>query len=186
MAHDAVDDSKVMLERMKASGLVTGDDRQIRNLENESGISPMMLAHSMFPIDSTNYKGSFKLRDFTRTRMIINHQIVLKYLMNLGGSYNEYGKGMNEMGMFDFMGTLILQGNSNHLMQLYRTHPIVLAEPVPFAQQPAGSKKSSKVFQGVPRRVDGEGYSRKQRTSSRDDTTGKIYSIHVWKKGGGD
>jgi hypothetical protein len=145
VAHNAVDDAKAMLER----GLVKGDDRHIENLNNENGISPVTLAHSTFPIDSTNYKGSFRLRKgATRSQTIIDHQIVLKYLKNSGGSYNVYGKGINEMGTFDLTGTLILQGNSNGLMQLYRTYPIVLAEPVPFAQQPTGSKKSSKVFRG--------------------------------------
>ncbi|KAL3811507.1 hypothetical protein ACHAXA_000411 [Cyclostephanos tholiformis] len=144
-AHNAVDDAKAMLEL----GLVKGDDRQIKNLNNANGISPVTLAHSTFPIDSTNYKGSFKLRKgSTRTQTIIDHQIVLKYLKNSGGSYNVYGKGVNEMGTFDLTGTLILQGNGNGLMQLYRTYPVVLAEPVPFAQQPTGSKKSSKVFRG--------------------------------------
>jgi hypothetical protein len=149
VAHNAVDDAKAMLERIKASRLGKGDDRQTKNLKSDNGISPVTLAHSTFPIDSTNYKGSFKLRKGpTRTQTIIDQQIVLKYLKNSGGSYNVYGKGINEMGTFDLMGTLILQGNSNGLMQLYRTYPPVLEEPIPFAQQPTGSKKSSKVFRG--------------------------------------
>ncbi|KAL3771780.1 hypothetical protein ACHAW5_002394 [Stephanodiscus triporus] len=149
VAHHAVDDAKVMLERIKANGSGKVDDRQIPNLKNENGISPVTLAHSTFPIDSTNYKGSFKLRKgATRTQTIVDHQIVLMYVKNSGGSYNVYGKGVNEMGMFDLVGTLILQGNSNGLMQLYRTYPPQLVEPIPFAQQPTGSKKSSKVFRG--------------------------------------
>ena len=146
VAHNAVDDAKVMLER---NGFGKGDDRQINNLKSDNGVSPVTLAHSTFPIDSTNYKGSFKLRKGpTRTQTIIDQQIVLKYLKNSGGSYNVYGKGMNEMGTFDLTGTLILQGGSNGLMQLYRTYPPILAEPIPFAQQPTGSKKSAKVFRG--------------------------------------
>ena len=80
----------------------------------------------------------------TRTTTIVDQQIVLKYVKNSSGSYNVYGKGQNEMGTFDLLGTLILQGKANGLMQLYRLYPTA---PIP---EPAatGTKKSSKVFQG--------------------------------------
>jgi len=143
-AHDAAENAKVMLDRMKESGLDKDDDRTIKNL-GSNGVSPVSLANSTFPIDSTQYKGSFKMRKgTTRTTTIVDQQIVLKYVKNSSGSYNVYGKGQNEMGTFDLLGTLILQGKANGLMQLYRLYPTA---PIP---EPAatGTKKSSKVFQG--------------------------------------
>jgi hypothetical protein len=128
VAHNAIDDAKVMLERIKASGLEMDDDRQIKNLTIEDGISHLTFAHSTFPIDSTNYKGSFKLRmGPNRTCTRIAHQNALKIVRNSGGSYNVYGKGINNFGMFDLMGTLILQGNSIGRINLYMTYPPALA-----------------------------------------------------------
>eukprot|EP00584_Thalassiosira_punctigera_P010790 CAMPEP_0172546888 /NCGR_PEP_ID=MMETSP1067-20121228/16548_1 /TAXON_ID=265564 ORGANISM="Thalassiosira punctigera, Strain Tpunct2005C2" /NCGR_SAMPLE_ID=MMETSP1067 /ASSEMBLY_ACC=CAM_ASM_000444 /LENGTH=1456 /DNA_ID=CAMNT_0013333883 /DNA_START=150 /DNA_END=4520 /DNA_ORIENTATION=- len=145
MAENAVDDAKAMLERMNESGLDEDDDRRVKNV-TEDGISPVTLAHSTFPIDSTQYKGNFKFRKgATRTQTIVDQQIVLKYVKNTGGSYNVYGKGMNEMGMFDLVGSLVLQTNTNGHMQLYRMYPPSEALP---AAQPPPSKKSSKVFPG--------------------------------------
>ena len=140
-AHDAAENAKAMLDRMKESGLDKDDDRTIKNL-GSNGVSPVSLANSTFPIDSTQYKGSFKMRKGT-TRTV-DQQIVLKYVKNSSGSYNVYGKGQNEMGTFDLLGTLILQGKANGLMQLYRLYPTApIPEPVA-----TGTKKSSKVFQG--------------------------------------
>lgn len=139
-------DACAMIERFKACNLQKEDDRQIQNVKNENG--PVTLAHSTFPLDSTNYKGSFKLRKGpTRTQTIIDNQIILKFVKNSGGSYNVYGKGVNEMGTFDIKGTLILQGKSNGLMQLYRIYPPVAEGATPIIQS-TGSKKSSKVFRG--------------------------------------
>ena len=144
VAHDAAEDAKAMLDRMQESGLDKDDDRNIKNL-GSNGVSPVSLANSTFPIDSTQYKGSFKMRKgTTRTTTIVDQQIVLKYVKNSSGSYNVYGKGQNEMGIFDLVGTLILQGKSNGLMQLYRLYPTA-PTPEPAA---TGTKKSSKVFQG--------------------------------------
>lgn len=146
-AHDAAEDADAMLEIMKTSGLDEDDNRKIKNLSND-GVTPSTLANSTFPIDSARYKGSFKLRKGTRTQTIVDQQIVLKYVKNSGGSYNVYGKGTNEVGTFDLVGTLILQGRSNGLMQLYRIYPPAPAEPIPPAPIGGGSRKSSKVFQG--------------------------------------
>jgi hypothetical protein len=143
-AHHAADDAKQMLDRMKASGQDKDDDREIN--KTSDGVSPVTLANSTFPIDSTQYKGSFKIRKgATRTATVVDNQIVLMFVKNSGGSYNVYGKGSNEMGTFDLIGTLILQGKTNGLMQLYRMYPQVAAAPVAPAQ---ASRKSSKVFQG--------------------------------------
>ena len=143
-AHIAGDDAKLMLDRMKASGQDEDDDREIN--KTSDGVSPVTLANSTFPIDSTQYKGSFKLRKgATRTQTVVDNQIVLMFVKNSEGSFNVYGKGSNEMGTFDLVGTLILQGKTNGLMQLYRMYPKVVTAPVAPVQ---GSRKSSKVFQG--------------------------------------
>mmetsp|Transcript_19472 Transcript_19472/g.36365 ORF Transcript_19472/g.36365 Transcript_19472/m.36365 type:complete len:1426 (+) Transcript_19472:506-4783(+) len=144
MAANAADDAEIMIERMKSSG-VKDDERQIKNMASD-GVSPVTLAHSTFPIDSTQYKGNFKLRKgATRTQTIVDQQIVLKYVKNTGGSYNVYGKGVNEMGTFDLVGTLILQGKVKGLMQLYRMYPPPEQAP---AVQPSSMRKSAKVFPG--------------------------------------
>lgn len=143
VADNAADDATAMLDRMEEDGTDEKDDRRLKNMASD-GVSPVTPSNSTFPIDSTQYKGSFKLRKgATRTQTIVDNQIVLKYVKNSGGSYNVYGKGSNEMGTFDLVGTLILQGKSNGLMQLYRMYPTAL-EPV----QQASKKGSSKVFQG--------------------------------------
>lgn len=140
-AHDAIEDAKSMLDRMKESGQDKDDDRRIKNLGG--GGAPESLANSAFPIDSTHCKGSFKMRKgTTRTTTIVDQQIVLKYVKNSGGSYNVYGKGQNEMGLFDLVGTLILQGKANGLMQLYRLYP---QAPIP---APVVKSKSKSSFQG--------------------------------------
>lgn len=144
VAHYAAEDAELMLERIKSSDLAEDDDREIKNMASD-GVSPVTLAHSTFPIDSTHCKGSFKMRKgTTRTQTIVDQQIVFKYVKNSGGSYNVYGKGINEMGTFDLVGTLILQGKSNGLMQLYRIYP---PAPEP-GSVPPPSRNSSKVFHG--------------------------------------
>jgi len=139
-AHDAIEDAKSMLARMEENGQDKDDDRRIKNLGGGGG-APESLANSAFPIDSTHYKGSFKMRKgTTRTTTIVDQQIVLKYVKNSGGSYNVYGKGQNEMGTFDLVGTLILQGKANGLMQLYRLYP---QAPIPAPVAKSKSKSSS-------------------------------------------
>lgn len=149
-ADNAVEDAEVMLEQMKASGLMQTDDRRIKNLErNDNAISPVTLAHSTFPIDSASYRGSFKMRKGTKTQSYTDKQIVLKYVKNSAGSYNVYGKGTNSMGKFDILGTLIPQGKGGQgIMQLYRIYPSPLPDAVPVTQHPGSSKKSGKVFRG--------------------------------------
>jgi hypothetical protein len=149
-AHSAAKDAEVMLAAMKEKGLDKDDDREIKDLPVDD-LKPDSLANSVFPINSTQYKGSFKLRKgATRTQTIYDNQIVLKYVKNSAGSYNVYGKGTNEMGTFDLVGTLLIQGKrGSGFMQLYRLYPPTPELP-PVAQRPIGgmSRKSAKVFQG--------------------------------------
>ncbi|KAL9180340.1 hypothetical protein ACHAXT_008310 [Thalassiosira profunda] len=141
-AQYAAEDARAMLDKMAADGTDEDDTRVVERAGD--GSSPVTLANSTFPIDSTHYKGSFKLRKgTTKFQTIVDRQIVLKFVKNSGGSYNVHGKGTNEMGTFDLVGTLILQGKSNGLMQLYRLYP---QPPAPVALPP--SKKSGKTFSG--------------------------------------
>jgi hypothetical protein len=144
-AHDAAGDAKAMLDRMGEDN--EEDDRRIRGVP-EDGLNPVTLAHKTFPIDSVQYKGSFKMRkglSGSRTQTIVDRQIVLRFVKNTSGSFNVYGKGSNEMGTFDLMGTLLLQGKTNGLMQLYRMYPQVAA---PQTVVGTATNKSTKVFRG--------------------------------------
>ncbi|KAL3797031.1 hypothetical protein ACHAWO_006667 [Cyclotella atomus] len=138
----AAEDAKTMLQRMDSVGATKHDDRKAK----PSG-SGAMLNDATFPIDSARYRGSFKMKKagqkFTTVK---DDQIILKFVKNASGSYNVYGKGTNNMGVYDITGTLILQTDvSGHLI-LYRVYPLVAVEPVPAAQ--VSSKSSGKVFSG--------------------------------------
>ncbi len=150
--NNAEEDAEVMLEQMKASSSGLAKNNDTRRFEvaerNENVVSPVTLAHTTFPIDSTGYRGHFNLGKGKKTQRIIDHQIVLKYVKNTAGSYNVYGKGTNGMGKFDILGTLIPQGKGNGIMQLYRIYLPTPMDAVSVAQFPVGSKKSGKVFQG--------------------------------------
>jgi len=142
--HRAADDAKDMLQRLKESGANSDDDRELKGVTGD-GVTPMTLANTTFPIDSSLYKGTFKLRKgATKTQTIMDKQISMKFVKNDAGSYNVYGRGVNEFGEFNLVGTLIIQGKANGLMQVYRIYE---QPPQPVVVQPA-SKKSGKVFPG--------------------------------------
>ncbi|KAL7458519.1 hypothetical protein ACHAWC_010106 [Mediolabrus comicus] len=142
--HRAADDAKVMLQRLKDSGADKDDDRELKGVTGD-GVTPISLANTTFPIDSSLYKGTFKLRKgATKTQTIMDKQIAMKFVKNDSGSYNVYGRGINEFGEFDLVGTLILQGKANGLMQVYRIYEL---PPQPAVVQPA-AKKGGKVFPG--------------------------------------
>ncbi|KAL7439950.1 hypothetical protein ACHAXM_012135 [Skeletonema potamos] len=142
--HRAADDAKVMLQRLKDSGADKDDVREVEGVKGD-GVTPITLANTTFPIDSSLYKGTFKLRKgATKTQTIMDKQIAMKFVKNDAGSYNVYGRGVNEFGEFNLVGTLILQGQANGLMQVYRIYE---QPPQPVVVQPA-SKKSGKVFPG--------------------------------------
>lgn len=142
-AQHADEDAGAMLGAMERAGTDAGDDRRVEGVEDD-GVTPVTLAHTTFPVDSAGYKGSFKLRKgASRTQTIKDNQIVLRYVRNTGGSYNVYGKGTNEMGTFDLVGTLILQGRSNGLMQLYRMYPRQAQQAAGAAGNKRGGPSSS-------------------------------------------
>jgi len=101
-----------------------------------------------FPLDSDRYKGSFSLKKGgSRYQTIVDTQVVMKFRENTAGTYNIYGKGVNEIGIFDLTGTLIARGTTGGQVELYRIYrPELLAAP----QQPATSKSKSKRSSGLP------------------------------------
>lgn len=142
--HRAADDAKLMLERMKESGANKDDDRELKGLTGD-GVTPFTLANTTFPIDSPLYKGTFKLRKgTTKHQTIMDKQIAMKFVKNDAGSYNVYGRGVNEFGEFNLVGNLILQGKAHGHIQVYRIYE---QPPQPVVVQPA-SKKGGKVFPG--------------------------------------
>eukprot|EP00804_Cyclotella_cryptica_P014734 CCRYP_019948-RA/>CCRYP_019948-RA protein AED:0.36 eAED:0.37 QI:0/0/0/1/1/1/3/0/727 len=143
-SHIAAEDAKTMLERMDKVGATDHDDRRI-NIPDRGG--PTMLNNETFPIDSVRYRGSFKMRKgVSKSTTVRDDQIVLKFVKNTSGSYNVYGKGINNMGVYDIVGTLILQTSTSGHLILYRVYPLVLAEPEHIP--PATAKSSGKVFPG--------------------------------------
>ena len=101
-----------------------------------------------FPLDSDKYKGSFSLKKGgSRYQTIVDTQVVMKFRQNTGGTYNVYGKGVNEIGIFDLTGTIIASGKTGGQVELYRIYrPELLAAP----QQTASSKSKSKKSSGLP------------------------------------
>eukprot|EP00804_Cyclotella_cryptica_P016090 CCRYP_004216-RC/>CCRYP_004216-RC protein AED:0.23 eAED:0.23 QI:0/0.33/0.25/1/0.33/0.25/4/186/1344 len=111
LPHIAAEDAKTMLERMDKVGATDHDDRRI-NIPDRGG--PTMLNNETFPIDSVRYRGSFKMRKgVSKSTTVRDDQIVLKFVKNTSGSYNVYGKGINNMGVYDIVGTLILQTSTS-------------------------------------------------------------------------
>ncbi len=119
--------AKQALEDMKRKGLI-----DIRDANDGK----------IFPVDSANYKGSFKMKKGTaKLQPVIDQQIVMKFRKNTTGSYNVYGKGVNDYGTFDLTGTLILFGPLSGNVELFRIYPPVpISEPLlpPAQSQPKG------------------------------------------------
>lgn len=77
-----------------------------------------------FPLDSNMYRGSFQLKKTAgRNQTIADQQVVMKFRMNKSGSYNVYGKGINAIGEFNLLGTLIMSGKTGGQVELYRMYP---------------------------------------------------------------
>lgn len=97
-----------------------------------------------FPLDSDKYKGSFQLKKGgSRYQTIVDTQVVMKFRENTAGTYNVYGKGVNEIGIFHLTGTLIASGKTGGQVELYRVYPPELLAAPP-AAAPATKSKSAK------------------------------------------
>ncbi|GFH45184.1 hypothetical protein CTEN210_01658 [Chaetoceros tenuissimus] len=98
----------------------------------------------VFPVDSANYKGSFKLkRGASKLQSIVDKQIVMKFRKNMQGSYNVYGKGVNSFGTFDLIGTFIMHGRNSGQVELYR---IYQTAPIETEVKPDSNKPSGKAL----------------------------------------
>jgi len=129
--------AKQALEDMKRKGLI-----DIRDANDGK----------IFPVDSANYKGSFKMKKGTaKLQPVIDHQIVMKFRKNTSGSYNVYGKGVNAYGSFDLIGTLILFGPLSGNVELFRIYPPVpISEPPPPPAQSHPKAKSLPLAKNAP------------------------------------
>jgi hypothetical protein len=78
------------------------------------------------------YKGSFQLKkQGSRYQTIIDQQLVLRFRMNAQGAYNVYGKGINAIGEFNLVGTLVMSGKTGGQVELYRMYPPDKLAPMP-------------------------------------------------------
>jgi hypothetical protein len=78
----------------------------------------------LFPLNSPMYKGSFQLKkQGSRYQTVVDQQVVMKFHMNTQGSYNVYGKGVNAIGEFNLMGTMVMSGKTGGQVELYRMYP---------------------------------------------------------------
>ena len=112
----------------KAAGEETADPKTIKSSTDVS-LSAAPPGSMTFPIDSAMYKGSFNMKRTATAKAspVIDQQVVLKYRKNKRGTYNVYGKGINEIGMFKLIGTLILSSKRSGHVELYRTYPAPVA-----------------------------------------------------------
>lgn len=94
-----------------------------------------------FPLDSALYKGSFQLKKKgTRYDTIVDQQIVMKFRKSTSGAYNVYGSGVNSIGGFNLIGTMIMRGKASGQVELYRIYPPELMNrTVKPKEEPAGS-----------------------------------------------
>jgi hypothetical protein len=89
-----------------------------------------------FPLDSAMYKGSFQLKKLgSRYQTIVDQQVVMKFCENNQGSYNVYGKGINAIGEFNLIGTMVMSGKTGGQVELYRMYP-----PEKLTAQPPATK----------------------------------------------
>jgi Bromodomain/Bromodomain extra-terminal - transcription regulation len=77
-----------------------------------------------FPLDSAMYKGSFQLKkQGSRYQTIVDQQIVMKFRRNKHGAFNVHGTGINVIGEFNLLGTLVTSGKTGGQVELYRMYP---------------------------------------------------------------
>jgi hypothetical protein len=95
----------------------------------------------VFPLDSPMYKGSFQLKkQGSRYQTVVDQQVVMKFHMNTQGSYNVYGTGVNAIGEFNLLGTMVMSGKTGGQVELYRMYPPErLTNPAASKSSPAAS-----------------------------------------------
>jgi hypothetical protein len=103
-----------------------------------------------FPLDSPMYKGSFQLKkQGSRYQTIVDRQVVMKFRLNTQGSYNVYGKGMNVIGEFNLMGTMVMSGKTGGQVELYRMYPPERLTVPPVSKPAAAIAKPAEVQRSV-------------------------------------
>ena len=125
-----------------------------------------------FPVDSEMFKGSFQFKKGAgRQTTIIDQQIVMKFRKTSSGSYNIYGKGVNEIGVFNLTGTLIMTGKSSGHLEVYRVYPPeLLAAPVP-PKNASGGVSIGKTLAGSLPDSESKGIGASQRGGARREST---------------
>ena len=104
-----------------------------------------------FPLNSPMYKGSFQLKKGgSRYQTIVDQQVVMKFAENNQGSFNVHGKGLNAIGEFNLLGTMVMSGKTGGQVELYRMYPPEkLAAPAPAAAEANGTVAKSSVASGL-------------------------------------
>ena len=121
----------------------------------------------LFPVDSANYKGSFKMkRGSAKFQTVIDKQVVLKFRLNTSGSYNVYGKGINAIGAFDLVGTLISHGKGSGHVELFRIYPPEAQAAEPKTSSIARKGQALPLSKSAPGRKGGRASSSKSPSSS--------------------
>lgn len=139
------------MEKKEEEGVKKEDAEEKENKDGDEAPPSVVRAPATFPVDSAMYKGSFQMkRGASKTTKIIDQQIVLKFRKNSAGTYNVYGKGINNIGEFDLKGTLILSGKSSGHVELYRIYPAPPQPPAPPAGAVAAKAPGTKAGPKLP------------------------------------
>jgi hypothetical protein len=96
---------------------------EMSKTEQDAAIGSTSEDVQQFPLDSSLYTGSFQIKKSIGYETIIDDQIVMKFKKNKSGSFNVYGKGVNAVGEFNILGTLVLSStNVCGEVELYRIY----------------------------------------------------------------
>lgn len=143
--HFAAEAAAAMKKKKEANENKDGDGGKA-----STPVSAVPSVNKTFPVDAALYKGSFQMRKGpSKTTKVIDQQIVLIFRKNSAGSYNVYGKGINNIGEFNLMGTLILSGKSSGHVELYRVYPMPTPRPGQVSSGPPG-KVAGKAGHKLP------------------------------------
>merc|ERR1712032_622061 len=129
----------VMKLTKNVDGTNSCSNDKINSVESKPNLSEQKRVQ--FPIDSANYKGTFKMkiRAGKNYQLIHDKQIVLKFRKVTNDCLNVYGKGVNLFGNFSLTGSLLTSGisGSGHveLYRLYET-PVYTTKTKPLPKIP--------------------------------------------------
>ncbi|CAB9521708.1 Bromodomain-containing protein 2 [Seminavis robusta] len=99
------------------------DKKRKEGIKVEENTTGAPVVPQEFPLDSALYKGSFHLKKKgNRYDTVVDQQIVMKFRKSTSGAYNVYGRGVNGIGVFNLIGTLIMVGKTSGRVELYRIY----------------------------------------------------------------